>query len=467
MNSQHSTTSVSTTQVRRSFLATIHALFSEPRLWYIFILGVSSGFPQIVIGTCLSYSLQAAGFSRTTIGFLGAVGAAYAFNFAWAPIIDHFRIPLLSRLGHRKSWLIVCIVVMVACTVGMMSSIVAINQSASYDFVLLLAVFAVIIAFASATQDVVTAAYRITIIREEEPHLVGLAAAMETSGWWTGFGVPGFLVLLTVDSIGWPLAYLELSIFFVPILLFVIFILKEPSIPNPVTSSIHGIGGVLHTVVVLQIFGPLIEFVRRNGIVLAVVVLIFLLSFKLGEGFLGKMAAIFYTEVGFSYKQVGINTKLIGTFVTVISSFVAGIFIGRFRAIPMLVVGGIAMSVTNLMFSWMAIVGPSNTLYIWTAILDGFTAGFSSVAFVVFITHFTSRIHAGTQYAAMASIGTSGRHIVAAFSGLLVDSLGGNWALFFVLTAVWIIPVFVILYFLTKLVTRREDAGVQVKTYQE
>lgn len=467
MNSQQSTTTPQNPDVRRTFRVTIEALFKEPRLWSIYVLGISSGYPQLVIGTCLTYSLQAAGFSRTTIGFLGAVGAAYAFNFAWAPVVDHFRIPLLSLLGHRKSWLIVCIATMIVCTLGMMGCITAIHLTGSPLYVFLLALCAVIIAFASATQDIVTAAYRITSIRKDEPHLVGLAAAMETAGWTTGFGIPGFLVLLTAGSIGWSFAYLELTLFFIPLLLFVIFVLKEPPEAEYERSPFQGIGGVLYTVVILRILGPIIEFVKRNGFLLAVVLIVFLLSFKLGEGFLGKMSAIFYTEVGFTYKQVGINTKLIGTFVTVISAFIAGIFVGRFKAIPMLVVGGITMSATNLLFFWMALLGPKNWLYLLTVVADGFTTGFSSVAFVVLITHFTSRLHAGTQYAAMSSIGTSGRHIVAAFSGLLVDSMDGNWALFFVLTAVWIIPVLFILYVLTLLVNRRENKGVQVKTYEE
>ena len=486
MNTQHSTTTSQNPEVRRTFAATIHALVTEPRLWYIYILGISSGYPHIIIGTSLTLALQAAGFSRTTITMLGIVAAAYAFNFAWGPVVDHLKIPLLGRLGLRKSWLLVCLVVLMASTFAMMGCIIAINITHSTQYLGLLALSAVILAFASATQDIVVAAYRITVIRENEPHLVGIAASMEVAGWWTGFGFPGFVVLMTVGTIGWPMAYLEQAVFFVPIILFVLLILKEPPKSSLDTSSDQGISGVLHkvqgtsepfrTVMILRLFGPimilrllgpLVEFVKRNGILLAIVLIIFLISFKLGEGFLGKTSSLFYREVGFSYQQIGINTKLIGTLVTVVSSFVAGVFLGRFKAVPTLVVGGLAMSVTNLMFTWMAVLGPNNTLYLWTAILDGMTAGFSSVAFVVFITYFTSRTHAATQYAAMSSIGTSGKHVVAAFSGLLIDSLGGNWALFFILTAVWIIPVLLILYVLTVLVNRREIKGVQVKTYQE
>lgn len=422
----------------------------------------------------------------------------------------------------------------------MMGCIYLIGVTQSAQYIGLLALAAVVLAFASATQDIVISAYRITVIREEEPQLVGLAASMEVAGWWTGFGFPGFLVLMTVGKIGWPLAYLEQALFFVPIILFVLLVLKEPpklsldassvSVPSKdgflhnAMSRFHtvviqklfgpvikfaqrtGIAGFLqtvmnrfhtavtqklfrligefikrkgidvffrtlrnlfHAVVIQRLLGPIIEFVKRNGIWLAIVLIVFLISFKLGEGFLGKTSSIFYREVGFSYEQIGVNTKLIGTFVTVVSSLVAGVFLGRFKAVPTLVVGGIAMSATNLMFTWMAILGPSNYLYLWTAILDGMTAGFSSVAFVVFITYFTSRVHAATQYAAMSSIGTSGKHVVAAFSGMLIDSMGGNWALFFVLTAVWIIPVLGILYLLTWLVNKREADGMQVKTYEE
>lgn len=467
MNSQQPTSSAPHPKVSRTFFVTIHALFTEPRLWYIYILGISSGFPHIVIGTSLTLALQAAGFSRTTITMLGIVAVAYAFNFTWGPVVDQLKIPLLGRIGHRKSWLLVCLVVLIASTVAMAGCIYAIEITESRELLGLLALSAVILAFASATQDIVVAAYRITIIREQEPHLVGIAASMEVAGWWTGFGLPGFIVLMTVGTIGWPLAYLEQAIFFVPILLFVLLVLKEPPKPPMEVSSFQGIFSLLPIAVALRLLEPIIEFVKRNGILLALVLIIFLISFKLGEGFLGKTSGIFYKEVGFTYTQIGVNTKLIGTLVTVVSSFVAGVFLGRFKAVPTLVVGGLAMSATNLMFTWMAVVGPDNLLYLWTAILDGMTAGFSSVAFVVFITYFTSRMHAATQYAAMASIGTSGKHVVAAFSGMLIDGLGGNWALFFVLTAVWIVPVFGFLYLLTWLLNRRENEGVQVKTYEE
>lgn len=467
MNSQQSSSSVPNPKVSRTFFATIHALFTEPRLWYIYILGISSGFPHIVIGTSLTLALQAAGFSRTTITMLGIVAVAYAFNFTWGPVVDQLKIPLLGRIGHRKSWLLVCLVVLIASTVAMAGCIHAIEITESREFLGLLALSAVILAFASATQDIVVAAYRITIIKEQEPHLVGIAASMEVAGWWTGFGLPGFIVLMTVGTIGWPLAYLEQAIFFVPILLFVLLVLKEPPKLPTEASSFQGVFSLLPIAVALRLLEPIIEFVKRNGILLALVLIVFLISFKLGEGFLGKTSGIFYKEVGFTYTQIGVNTKLIGTLVTVVSSFVAGVFLGRFKAVPTLVVGGLAMSATNLMFTWMAVVGPDNLLYLWTAILDGMTAGFSSVAFVVFITYFTSRMHAATQYAAMSSIGTSGKHVVAAFSGMLIDGLGGNWALFFVLTAVWIVPVFGILYLLTWLLNRRENKGVQVKTYEE
>ena len=470
MNSDQTSTAGANPSARRSFAATIYALFTEPRLWYIYILGISSGYPHIIIGTSLTLALQAAGFSRTTITMLGIVAVAYSFNFCWGPVVDHLRIPLLGRLGQRKSWLIACLFVLIGATLAMTWCIHQIDLTQSAQYLGMLALAAVILAFASATQDIVCAAYRITVISDKEPHLVGIAASMEVAGWWTGFGVPGFLVLMTVDKVGWPLAYLAQTLFFIPIVLFVLVMLKEPPKTSLDASTLHGRGGLVHTAAYLiqsVVLGPIIEFIKRNGFWLALVLIVFLISFKLGEGFLGKTSGLFYKEVGFTYSQIGVNTKLIGTFVTVASSLIAGVFLGRFKAVPTLVVGGLAMSATNLMFTWMAAIGPSNTLYLWTAILDGATAGFSSVAFVVFMTHFTSRVHAATQYAAMSSIGTSGKNFLAAFSGLLIDSLGGKWALFFILTAVWIIPVFGILYVLTWLVHRQEKRGVQVKTYQE
>lgn len=351
------------------------------------------------------------------------------------------------------------------------SSNIAISLLGQFQLFHVLAVFTAILAFASATLDLSTAAYRITIIREDEPHLIGLAASMEASGWWAGFSLPGILAIGGTVWFGWtwPQVFLGLALSYLFFMLVLLSFLREPERPEILPSAYSGMRRILYEIFVQRLFGPLVEFIKRNGFLLPIFLIIFLFSFKLGESFLGRMSFPFYKEIGFENHHIAFYSKFISPVVIVCSSIFCGVFIGRFKTMPVLVVGGIAMSATNLMFSWIAFVGPNTNLYFWTAVLDGFTAGFSTVAFVALITEFTSRLHAATQYATMASLGTLGRTVVAAFSGYLIERvLKNNWALFFYLTAAWIGPALFFLYLLNIFINRRErrGEGVQVRTTQ-
>jgi PAT family beta-lactamase induction signal transducer AmpG len=184
-------------------------------------------------------------------------------------------------------------------------------------------------------------------------------------------------------------------------------------------------------------------------------VLLFLLTFKLGEAFLGRMSIVFYKEIGFTDTQIGYFSKLGTALVTIVFSMVGGLLNARIGLIRGLLVGGIAMAASNLMFSWIAMVGPSQNLYIAAIIVDGFTAAMSTVAFVAFISYFTSHTYTATQYALLAAVGTLGRTVMAGASGWVVDALGGNWALFFVITALMVIPSLALLLYVGRLLRER------------
>ncbi|MEX0915053.1 MAG: MFS transporter permease, partial [Wenzhouxiangellaceae bacterium] len=194
---------------------------------------------------------------------------------------------------------------------------------------------------------------------------------------------------------------------------------------------------------------PLAEFFSRNGVKLALAILAFVLLFKVGEAFLGRMSIVFYKEVGFSNEQIGTYSKLLNWWVTVVFAVLGSLVNARFGIIKGLFIGGIAMASTNLMFSWLAVVGPEPWLLSLTVIVDGFTAALGTVAFMAFITFLSSRTFTATQYALLAPIGNLGRTTLASGSGWAVDQLGGNWSLFFILTAVAVIPGLLILAWLS------------------
>jgi PAT family beta-lactamase induction signal transducer AmpG len=415
-------------------------LYRDRRLLVVFVFGAISGFPWVLIGSVMTAWLQEAGLTRSAIGFFGSIFVVYAFNFIWAPFLDACKIPFLSAWGRRRGWIFVMQLLLLLFVL----SIAFTNPASNLLWTGLLALG---IATASATQDVAIDAYRIEIIGVEESRRIPVVAAMSTCGWWTGYSLPGALALILSDRVGieWKHVYLCLSLFIVAGMLF-IYRISEP------TASFVGrdkqrslLDSIAH-----MIAQPFREFFQRNGLKFALALLLFVITFKIGEAFLGRMSIVFYKEIGFSNTDIGIYSKMIGWWVIIIFSLIASALNIRFGLVKGLMISGIAMAATNLMFSWIALVGPVKSLFAAAIIVDNFTASFATVAFVSFISYLTNRAYTATQYALLASLGNFGRTTLAAFSGIMVDYLDGNWPLFFLITALMVVPALLMLMLLAK-----------------
>ncbi len=418
---------------------------------WIFLLGFSSGFPWVMIGSVMTAWLQEAGLTRTAIGFFGSIFIFYALNFLWSPLLDRVKLPALqARLGQRRSWIVLTqwIIMIAAMMVGVTDPAVALIWTS---------LLAVVIAAASATQDIAVDAYRIEIMATTERGRIPLAAAVTTSGWWTGFSLPGAAALLLSDipGVGWSNIYLLLG-GLMGLLSLLVWWMPEPQSDREMEQQraeehySEEMGQRHHerhwlvwwTVTVVE---PFAEFFRRQGWRLALAVLAFIFLFKLGEAFLGRMSIVFYKEIGFSNSEIATYSKLVGWWVTVIFSLLAGYFNARFGIIRGLMIGGVAMASTNLLYSALAVTGPDTQLFALAVVLDNFTSAFATVTFVTFISYLTSRTYTATQYALMASLGNLGRTTVASLSGVMVDGLGGDWFTFFNLTALMVIPALLLL----------------------
>ena len=414
-------------------------LYLDKRLLIVFSLGMLSGFPWVLIGSAMTAWLQETGLTRSAIGFFGSVFVVYAFNFLWAPLVDGLKIPILYKLGRRRSW----IVLMQLFILLFVLSIAFTDPSQNLIWTSLLALG---IAIASATQDVAIDAYRIEVIDESESEKIPAGAAMATSGWWTGYSIPGAAALILSDqpNIGWQHVYLILAGFIIASI-FLVLTIKEPQqlVTRVTTESANVIRWLLNTVV-----DPIAEFMQRNGLKLALAILSFIFLFKIGEAFLGRMSIVFYKEIGFTNTQIGIYSKIVGWWVMIPFTIVASIINIRYGIVKGLMISGIAMAATNLMFTLIAIIGPNTNLFAAAVIVDNFTAAFATVAFVSFISYLTNRQYTATQYALMASLGNLGRTTLASFSGVMVDGLNGNWAFFFVITALMVVPSLCLLFFL-------------------
>jgi PAT family beta-lactamase induction signal transducer AmpG len=213
---------------------------------------------------------------------------------------------------------------------------------------------------------------------------------------------------------------------------------KKLGSSNAITKSAAWITGT--------IVGPVMSFFKKNGFSIAMAILAFIFLFKVGEAFLGRMSVIFYKEIGFTKTDIALYSKGIGWITTVIFTLLGGLFAMRSGVIKAMFVSGILMASTNLLFSILAWSGKSEILFALAVIFDDMAAAFATVAFVAFISMLVDRTYTATQYALLASIGTAGRTTLAASSGALVDWLNGDWGLFFIITAVMVIPSLVFLF---------------------
>ena len=520
-------------------LRTALSVYADWRMAQILLLGFVSGFPWVLVGSMITLWLQEEGFSRSGIGLFGLVFAVYAFNMLWAPLVDSVRIPLLGRLlGQRRSWI-------VAMQAVIALGVFALSRSDPAESIVAISAFALMITFASATQDVAIDATRIELIGRMEPHKVGAGSAMATSGWWAGYGLGGSLALFVAQVFQdrgveayWPAAYLvTLGVIlvcvaailrFVPepapseretgqsedvrrmrelllessasaspgraarailgrtpllasgiatLLLTLLFHpqVKERLEPLVGERELPGMlllwGALLAAALVLWalLFGvkeavvrrggrgtdalaraysiyymPVARFLQSHGARVGAIIIATILLFKVGEAFLGRMSLVFYREIGFSKSEIAVYQKGFGTLSVCIFSIFGAFVNARYGLFKGIVMCGVAMASTNLLFAVLA-AHPVKWLFTTAVVTDQFTTAISTVAFVAFISQLCDRTYTAAQYAAFASLGNLSRTTLSAGSGVVVDALGGNWQLFFVLTALAVVPSLVLL----------------------
>ena len=434
-------------------LLTALKTFNDKRYLSIFLFGISSGFPWIMIGSVLSAWLKDEGLSRSAIGLFGIIFATYSFNFLWSPLVDKLKPPLL---GQRKGWIFAMQGCIVLLCLGMS------QLSATYDLYYV-ALIGLLIAVASATQDIAIDGFRIDCVEKEDKDGMSAASSVATAGWWTGYGglgaIPFFLADLTTWS--WPNIYLLLSVIMV-LLMCATCIADEPQIDREaLLEKITDANATSSPLVYwfrTTLITPFAEFFNRNGVKLAASFLLFIFLFKIGEAFLGRMSIVFYKEVGFSNSDIATYSKLLNWWVTIVFSLLGGLVNIRYGIYRGLMIAGVAMAASNLLFALIAQTGPSTSLLAVTVIVDGFTGAWSTVAMVAFISLLCNRAFSATQYALMASLSVAGRTLVASSSGIVVDSLNGNWSLFFIITAVMVIPSLCFLYSIRHHIKRVETA---------
>ena len=445
------------------------AAYWDRRMLRILLLGVISGFPWVLIGSALTLWLKEYGISRSTIGWAGLIFGVYAINFLWAPLIDRIKIPILtSVVGHRKAWIM-------SMQLLILLSLIAWSFLSPVDNLALIVSIGLVIAISSASQDITIDALRIEQIGKNESAAMAAGAATAVVGWWSGYKLGGLITLITADWIQvmgldnyWQITFIiicsivflcNIGLFFIPESGTNERIQSQQNDQTNIQSKIGVSGnfGRLLAWFMATIVSPLFSFFKKNGVTIGISILGFIFLFKIGEAFLGRMSILFYKEIGFSKSDIAFYSKGLGWITTVAFTLVGGWFAIRSGVIKALFISGAIMALTNLMFTVLAWSGASELLFAAAVLLDDLAAAFATVAFVTFISLLVDRNYTATQYALLASIGTAGRTIMASSSGSLVDWLNGDWGIFFIITALMVIPSLILLWFIRKKIILKEN----------
>jgi PAT family beta-lactamase induction signal transducer AmpG len=397
----------------------------------ILVMGFASGLPLLLTLSTLSYWLSKVGVDKTTIGLFTLVGIPYTLKFAWSPIIDHLRLPLIGRIGRRKSWLFLC-------QAGLVVVIFLMGRTDPTIDPEITAILAILVAFFSASQDIVIDAYRIEILRDDEQ---GAGAGTTQVGYRIGMLLAGAGVTAMSDFIDWPTIFAILAIAAALCAAFTLFV-PEPQRRGIESSDRKSYAAWLNQAVVR----PFADFMGRRG---WVVILLFILLYKYGDAFGGAMANPFYVELGFTGTEIAAISKLYGVIATLVGGVLGGVIVARYGLFRTLLVGGILQAVTNLLFSYLAMKG-NDLLWLGVAITaDNLAGGVAAAALVAYLSGLCNVAFTATQYALFSSFMAQGRTILSSGSGWFADHL--DWVTFWALTTVMAIPGILLLFWIAKL----------------
>ena len=422
------------------FLAAL-AVYTEPRVLAVLFLGFSSGLPLGLTGQTLSVWLRESGISLTTIGLFALVGQPYVLKFLWAPAIDAVRIPYLSRrFGQRRAWMLTTQGLLILAILGLGA------RDPTTDLAMT-AALALIVAFCSASQDIVVDAFRVESLDRSQfaagmadyvagyrvALLAGTAGAFELASFFQHHGWPG--------AAGWQVTYTVMAAL---ILVGTVTVLlsSEPVDPAIETREARPIGASLRTAVI----DPFVDFAARPG---WLVILGFVVLFKFGDSMAGIMTAPFVLDLGFDKTEYGRVVKVLGFAATLIGGFAGGAiqrWIGTVRALWF---AGFAQMAANLMFVWLAHQGAELTALELTISIENFASGLGTVVFVAFLSGLCeNRAYTATQYALLSALAAVGRTYLSATAGWLAQHIG--WNGFFLLTGGFAIPGLALLFWLTR-----------------
>ena len=475
-------------------------IFFEKKPLKMICLGFSSGLPILLVFSTLSVWLVKAGISRSTVTLFSWAGFAYAFKYLWSPLVDNYKLPIFKKFGHRRSWLLFSQFLII-------SALILTAFTDPKESLFFTALFITILAFFSATQDILIDAFRI----ESAPQsLQGPLSSMYIAGYRTAMLVAGAGSLWLASFFGteiydqnvWKKVYLIMSLFMI-VGVFATFISDEPKLKRNLNSDNHVkflitifiavIGFIylysvidspfekkdvlinflfsLSRLIICFVFsyliislliliqfapknkisksymGPILNFIQRYG-KFAFLILILISLYRIADIVMGVMANIFYLEKGYKISDIATYSKFFGVFATIFGGFVGGYCSYKFGTMKCLFFGALIAALSNLLFAWLAVSPISINFLIAVITADNISSGFAGAAFVIYLSGLTSIKFTATQYALFSSIMLFLPKLIAGYAGSWVDIMG--YPYFFSLTALLGLPVLILIIWISK-----------------
>lgn len=427
-------------------------VYLHPRIAAMLCLGFSAGLPFLLVFSTLSARLTEAGVSRTAIGLFSWVGITYSIKVFWSPVVDRLELPILHRLlGRRRSWLVLA---QLTIAVGLL----AMAYTDPVEHLGRLALFAVLVAFGSATQDIAIDAWR---IEAAPPERQAAMAATYVFGYRLALLAAGAGALHVATLLSWTGVYLCMAALMGIGLLAVLFS-GEPSatlprdtvflerrvqefmtrnahLPDPLR---HAIGWLIGAVVC-----PFVDFFTRNGR-LALVILAFIGLYRVTDITMGVMAFPFYLDLGFTKAQIANISGIYGVAMTIVGGGLGGVLVPRYGVMPVLLAGAILAAITNLLFAVLALLGPEAWMLVVTISADNLAGGIAISAFIAYLSGLTNTAYTATQYALFSSLMTLPGKLIGGAAGAVVDALG--YPLFFVYSCLIGLPAMALVVYLMR-----------------
>ena len=409
-------------------------VYRKPVVVSLAFLGFSAGLPYLLVFSTLTAWLRDEGVSRSAIGFFAWVGMMYSIKVVWAPFVDRLKLPWLNRtLGRRRSW-------MLLAQLGIMLALVGMSWVGPAQLTRL-AVLALVVAFSSATQDIAIDAYRIEAAPAQDQAALSAAYIL---GYRSALLVSGAGALYAAEYLGWAEAYQVMALCG-GVGLVTTLLIPRPALANDESapgakaapSTWPGLHGLF--------LAPIADFFVRNGR-FAMFLLSFIALYRLSDITMGIMANPFYLDLGYTKLQIANIAKGLGFALSILGSFLGGVLVVRWGVLMTLLIGGVAVALTNLLFALLALTEPN---LVWLALIigaDNLSGGIAATSFIAYLSSLTHTAYTATQYALFSSLMTLPGKFTSGFSGIAVDAFG--YPLFFVGAGVLGVPAIVMVLYL-------------------